>query len=98
METRGLEVTDGVERKEHQQQAPKPSAGPAAGEEEGAVREEEEVKEGMLVQVASKTSRYRNLVGLIVAVVGNGKRVRVQFAGLRQTALLQVKSWKCPMT
>ncbi|EKX48026.1 hypothetical protein GUITHDRAFT_136986 [Guillardia theta CCMP2712] len=88
VETRGLEVTDGVERKEHQQQAPKPSA----GEEGGAVREEEEVKEGMLVRVTSKSSRYRNLVGLIVAVVGNGKRVRVQFAGLRQTALLQKTS------
>eukprot|EP00960_Hanusia_phi_P072659 767847-Hanusia_phi.AAC.1 len=51
--------------------------------------------EGMLVRVISKTSRYRNLVGLIVAVVGNGKRVRVQFAGLRQTALLQVGLLVC---
>ena len=37
-------------------------------------------------------SRYRRLVGLVTSVVGNGKRVRVQFAGLAGTSLLQAST------
>jgi hypothetical protein len=45
------------------------------------------------VQVkATSKSRYRKLKGLVTTVVGNGKRVRVQFAGMRVTALLQASS------
>ena len=42
--------------------------------------------------VLTQHSRYRRLVGLVTSVVGNGKRVRVQFAGLAGTSLLQAST------
>jgi len=44
------------------------------------------------VASCAQRSRYRRLVGLVTSVVGNGKRVRVQFTGLSGTALLQAST------
>jgi len=50
------------------------------------------IARGMLVRVKSKKSRYRNLVGIVTSIIGNGKRVRIQFAGMKVTALLQAST------
>ena len=51
------------------------------------------ISTGKLVRVkGSSRSRYRKLVGLVTSVVGNGKRVRVQFAGMRVTGLIQAST------